>query len=362
MKRESIKTAYRLLYRPETPPGLSPYRLFDGRGGEVKAVNDFLDAQACRDLSQRSLRSYGYSLLNFWKWLLEERRELRELEEDDFLKYIQFQKQNPSSTKAEVAAKTINHRLTAARCLYRFHCGADLPRRASSYPERSHPYHSSTASKNGYLYPARHRRRQLRVRSPRRVVVPLGTEEVDAFLKTLRTSRDLSITALMLLCGLRSREIIELTVENLSLNEGQVRVLGKGKKERVIPLPPGVSALIPHYLEVERPPTKAPELFVSLKGKNRGQAMTSAGLRSLFRHHRRSAKVPKANPHRLRHTFGAEMVRAGISLPVLMKLMGHADINTTMIYVELSPKDVWEAFLKASKVLGRENRFKGKGD
>jgi len=72
-----------------------------------------------------------------------------------------------------------------------------------------------------------------------------------------------------------------------------------------------------------------------------------AGLRSLFRHHRRQTRVLKANPHRFRHTFGADMVRAGISLPALMRLMGHSHIQTTMLYVQLSPQDVWREFYLA---------------
>ena len=58
--------------------------------------------------------------------------------------------------------------------------------------------------------------------------------------------------------------------------------------------------------------------------------MTAAGLRSLFRHHRHTTGVPLANPHRFRHTFASDMVRAGVSLPALMQLMGHADIQTTI--------------------------------
>jgi hypothetical protein len=69
--------------------------------------------------------------------------------------------------------------------------------------------------------------------------------------------------------------------------------------------------------------------------------MTPAGLRSLFRHHRQASHVPQANPHRFRHTFGTDMARAGISVPALMHLMGHAHIRTTMLYVQLSPQDVW---------------------
>ena len=61
--------------------------------------------------------------------------------------------------------------------------------------------------------------------------------------------------------------------------------------------------------------------------------MTPAGLRSLFRHHRQITSVTKANPHRFRHTFARDMLRAGISLPALMQLMGHAQIQTTLVYV-----------------------------
>ena len=60
--------------------------------------------------------------------------------------------------------------------------------------------------------------------------------------------------------------------------------------------------------------------------------MTAAGLRSLFRYHRRSTGIKLANPHRFRHTFASDMVREGVSLPALMHLMGHAQIQTTARY------------------------------
>jgi site-specific recombinase XerD len=75
--------------------------------------------------------------------------------------------------------------------------------------------------------------------------------------------------------------------------------------------------------------------------------MTPAGLRSWFRHHRQATRVKQANPHRFRHTFAADMVRAGISLPALMQLMGHAQIQTTMVYIQLTPQDVWEQYARA---------------
>jgi site-specific recombinase XerD len=75
--------------------------------------------------------------------------------------------------------------------------------------------------------------------------------------------------------------------------------------------------------------------------------MTPAGLRSLFRHHRQTTSVMKANPHRFRHTFASDMIRAGISLPALMQLMGHAQIQTTLVYLHMTPQDVWEQYARA---------------
>ncbi len=189
--------------------------------------------------------------------------------------------------------------------------------------------------------------------------MPLSAAEVRSFLESFSTWRDLGLTALMLLCGLRSREVIELRLVDLDLEEAHVRLRGKGEKERVVPLPGEVIHFLRGYLDLERPLKAADTIFVSLKGHNRGRPMTRAGLRSLFRHHRLSTGVKKANPHRLRHTFASELAAAGISIPALMKLMGHADINTTMRYVELSPQDVQEEFLRVLKL--RASRSHGDG-
>jgi site-specific recombinase XerD len=75
--------------------------------------------------------------------------------------------------------------------------------------------------------------------------------------------------------------------------------------------------------------------------------MTLAGLRSLFRHHRQTTGVTLANPHRFRHTFASDMVRAGVSLPALMKLMGHANIQTTLVYIDVTPLDVYQQYARA---------------
>jgi site-specific recombinase XerD len=151
----------------------------------------------------------------------------------------------------------------------------------------------------------------------------------------------------MLLDGLRFRETLDLRLEDLHLAERQLRVLGKGNKPRVLPVPAETIGVLQNYLRLERPQTNSTALFVSLKGRHRGQPMTVAGLRSLFRHHRLRSEVRRANPHRFRHTFASDMVRCGISLPALQQLMGHAHIRTTMIYVQLAPQDVWREYARA---------------
>lgn len=151
----------------------------------------------------------------------------------------------------------------------------------------------------------------------------------------------------MLLDGLRSCEILTLQLEDLKPADAQLRVLGKGRKQRILPLPGDVMEVLQNYLCLERPLTNSPFLFVSLKGRRRGQPMSPAGFRSLFRHHRLRSEVPAANPHRFRHTFGANMVRDGISLPALQHLMGHSQIHTTMLYVQLAPQDIWREYARA---------------
>jgi len=187
----------------------------------------------------------------------------------------------------------------------------------------------------------------LRLKEPRRVIVPLSAAEVATFWNSFRTFRDLALVGLMLLDGLRSCEVLALQLADLELADAQMRVLGKGNRQRVLPLPQEISAVLEMYLHLERPLTNSPALFVCLKGPHRGLPLTPAGLRTLFRHHRAGSQIAHANPHRFRHTFGADMVRDGISLPALQHLMGHAQIRTTMRYVQLAPQDVWREYRRA---------------
>ena len=180
-----------------------------------------------------------------------------------------------------------------------------------------------------------------------RIVTPLSADQVAKFWDSFHTFRDLALVGLMLLDGLRSCEALALQLPDLELTGLQMRVRGKGNSQRILPLPEEIRDVLEKYLLLERPQTNSSVLFVCLKGAHRGQPLTAAGLRALFRNHRRATQTLQANPHRLRHTFGADMVRDGISLPALQQLMGHVQIRTTMLDVRLAPQDVWREYRHA---------------
>ncbi len=339
-----MNTSFHLEYIPIT--GYCPYRLLDQKGNEVSWACQFLDAQYLRGLSQSSLRIYGYDLLNFCRWMHQTGVSLSQLNQSRLLDYLRFQ----VNCQPKPAPPTVNHRLIAIHCLYRFHYGSEMP--DGRFTIRS-TY--KTRGPLGYGKPGRACGR-LRMKESRRVVIPLSANDVSRFWSSFRTFRDLALVALMLFNGLRSRETTHIQIEDLLFAEAQLRVRGKGSRERIVPLAHETIQTIQRYVSLERPDSHHPYLFLSLKGPERGKPMTTAGLRSLFRHHRRCSEVPQANPHRFRHTFGSDMVRAGIALPALMRLMGHSDVHTTMRYVALSRHDVWCEYIRAL-----ENRLQSSG-
>jgi integrase len=317
----------------------------DEQDRELEWLNRFLDRQRTRGLAPLSLRAYANTLLHFVRWWsLRPGVDVMRFTADQFTEatlvdYVRDQ----LDEQPKPAPETINDRSGMLRRLFRFYFHQDMP---------YGPYRMQRAwfrrSPLGYGRGGRVAlAADLKVKVPQRVIVPLQTEQVERFWRSFRTARDLAIVALMLLNGLRSREVLALQLEDLLFSEAQVRVRGKGSRIRMLPLPPETIRILQCWLKTERPLTHAPEVFVSLKGKARGRPMTPAGLRSLFRHHRAQSGVPQANPHRFRHTFGSDMIRAGVSLPALMKLMGHAHIHTTLLYIQLTPQDVFIEYARA---------------
>jgi integrase/recombinase XerC len=205
------------------------------------------------------------------------------------------------------APETVNARSSLLRRLFRFYFHDEMP----------HPGAGRAWWRRSPLGYGRRRvafAADLKLKVPRRVIVPLQPEQVARFWQSFAAARDLAMVALMLLNGLRSREVIGLRLSDVLWSEAQLRVRGKGARVRVLPLPPETMRILQCWLKTERPATPAPELFVCLKGKARGCPMTPAGLRSLFRHHRATTGVTEANPHRFRHTFGSDMSKTRTTL------------------------------------------------
>ncbi len=336
---------FHVLQRSDMPPGSSPIRLADQQGREIEWANRFLDAQCVRGLQVLSLESYAYTLLHFLRWWSSQpgvdvtRFTAEQFTESTLVDYVRAQ----LGEQPKPAPENINRRSSMVRRLFRFYFQQDMPH-APYRIQRSWYRRSPLGYGRGRVAAAP---ADLKLKVPERVIVPLSAEQVARFWGSFRTARDLAIVALMLLNGLRSREVLALQLEDLLFSEAQMRVHGKGARVRLLPLPPETIRLLQCYLRTERPLTNAPELFVSMKGSARGAAMTPAGLRSLFRHHRTTSGVPSANPHRFRHTFGSDMIRAGVSLPALMRLMGHAHIHTTLLYIQLTPQDVFAEYTRA---------------
>lgn len=324
-------------YLLSTRPSASPYRLLDDQGQEIDWANRFLDSKRLLQRSPRSLRAYAFDLLHFARWIHCAKLPLADINESTLQDYLRHQlDQQPPP-----AAPTINRRLGLVRALYRFHLQRDLP----GSPRFQHPF--TTRSPLGYGRPGRAATSGLRLPQPHRLIQPLSSDDVARFWESFHTFRDLAIVGLMLLDGLRSCEVFALQLADLNLPHSLILVHGKGNHQRLLPLPQDIIDVLQKYLSIERPPTNSASLFVSLKGRSRGLSLSPAGLRSLFRYHRSQTHILKANPHRFRHTFGADMVSAGISLPALQQLMGHAQIRTTMLYVNLLPQEVWRQYHRA---------------
>ena len=333
-----------LQHRSDVAGSSSPYRVVEAEGGEIVWANRFLDVQRVRGLNELSLRAYGHQLLHFIRWWAQQpgvdaiRLDPPSFTESTLIDYVRAQREELPKRSPE----TINSRSAMLRRLFRFHFQVEMP-------------HGPYRLQRFWWTPpgGRHRRGRsagaadLRVRVPPRVIEPLSVEQVHRFWSSFRTARDMALVGLLLLNGLRSCEVLALELEDLLLSEAQMRVRGKGSKVRMMPLPPETIRLLDCYLKTERPLTNTARVFVSLKGKARGKPMTKVGLRSLFRHHRAVTTIRKANPHRFRHTFGADMIRAGVSLPALQRLMGHANIETTLLYIQISPQDVYEEYARA---------------
>jgi site-specific recombinase XerD len=315
----------------------------DDANGPVEAINAFLHAVAMRGLSPLTVRAYAFDLVAVSRWLAATDRQFSGLSQADLLDFVAWERARGAQPSS------INRRLTSCRLLVDFWLPGGLNATPGTSLPAPHYRGPGRDRRLGVHVLKRKRALVLKVKVPKKLVTPLTAEQIRELLRSLRRYRDFAIVHLMLLCGLRSREVLGLEYQDVSLIERSVRVLGKGSKERVVPLADLAATSIEQYLAHERPRScVVPALFVCLQGRRRGRAMTRAGLRSLLRHRRTRPKLNNANPHRFRHTFGADMAKSGVGLPVIQKLMGHANPEMTLQYINLSLTDLADAYHTAA--------------
>ncbi len=169
---------------------------------------------------------------------------------------------------------------------------------------------------------------------------------LDSWLpKTPLEKRDKAIIELLYSSGLRASEIIKLKEEDIDLNAGEVRVLGKGNKERIVPVGSRAREAILSYLSARnllKPKTKV--IFVN---KN-GGALSRKGLwLAVRKRFEELALIFNVHPHTLRHSFATHLLNHGADLRSIQELLGHSSIGTTQIYTHLSREELEKAYRKA---------------
>lgn len=183
----------------------------------------------------------------------------------------------------------------------------------------------------------------------------LSVQEVERLLDepnlgTLDGYRDKTMLELLYATGMRVSELVNVPVKNVDMKMQYVIVMGKGSKERMLPLGRTALHYLEHYLTVVRPqllhgkPDKTAELFVT----GWGGPMTRERFYEIIVAYGKSAGISKrVTPHMLRHSFATHLLNNGTNLRIVQELLGHADISTTQIYTHLDVERLREVYDKA---------------
>ncbi|MBF7731206.1 site-specific tyrosine recombinase XerD [Pseudomonas sp. N040] len=170
----------------------------------------------------------------------------------------------------------------------------------------------------------------------------LSEADVDALLMAPEVAellglRDRAMLEVLYACGLRVTELISLSLEQVNLRQGVLRVFGKGSKERLVPLGEEAIAWLQRYLQEARPQLLGGKPSDVLFPSQRGEQMTRQAFWHRIKLHAQVAGIAKVlSPHTLRHAFATHLLNHGADLRVVQMLLGHSDLSTTQIYTHVA--------------------------
>lgn len=277
----------------------------------TEAIDAFIDALWLEEgLSRNTLAAYRRDLTLYARWLAQRGRQLPQTTEVDLQGYF-------ADRHADTKATSANRRLTVFKRYFRW-----------ALRER--------------LVDADPTLRLQSAKQPLRVPKTLTEAQVEALLEAPDVDiplglRDRTMLELMYASGLRVSELVGLKTFNVGMNEGVLRVLGKGSKERLVPFGQVARDWIVRYLAQARGAILAGQQSDDLFVTARGHGMTRAMFWVIVKKHARTAGIlAPLSPHTLRHAFATHLLNHGADLRAVQMLLGHADISTTTIYTHIA--------------------------
>jgi len=285
-----------------TPPPDSP--------GQA-VIDEFCDALWLEDgLSKNTLDAYKRDLLLFAAWLAQRQKNLYEVVDIDLSAYFAFR-------HADTKASTANRRLTVLKRFYQ-------------HALRQHRVNADPCLK---LRSAKQAPRFPKTLSEHNVESLLTAPDAATPLGL----RDRTMLELMYASGLRVSELVMLKTIELGMNEGVLRVTGKGSKTRLVPFGEEARTWIERYLADARGKILGSKISDALFVTGLGGPMTRQMFWTLIKKYAQHASInAPLSPHTLRHAFATHLLNHGADLRVVQLLLGHADISTTQIYTHVA--------------------------
>ncbi len=172
--------------------------------------------------------------------------------------------------------------------------------------------------------------------------VVLSIKEVGELIDSAQSLRDRLLLELFYATGMRVSEMVNLKVEDVDFDDGWIRILGKGMKERFVPVGKNILKLLRKYIEEKR---ILPSGF--LFSKSNGKFITRESIWKIVKKYSLKAGIPrKVAPHTLRHTFATHLLENGADLRTIQELLGHSNIDTTQIYTHINRRNIKEMHMK----------------